>query len=88
MSICNDCIDLCTQLIKDDSTIEPDKKSATNLNPVEIKNYDDYVAGTRYPKMKKRPVWFVYIEITKELLDDIFPGHIAGTFFVTQHFLD
>lgn len=52
VSICNDCIDLCTQLIKDDSTIEPDKKSATNLNPVEIKNYlDKYVIGQDSAKM-------------------------------------
>jgi ATP-dependent Clp protease ATP-binding subunit ClpX len=52
VSICNDCIDLCTQLIKDDSTIEPDKKSATNLNPVEIKNYlDKFVIGQDSAKM-------------------------------------
>jgi hypothetical protein len=44
--------------------------------PVEIKNYDDYVPGTRYPKMNKRPVWFVYVEIPKELLDDIKEGSI------------
>lgn len=52
VSICNDCIDLCNQLIKDDSTIEPDKKSVTNLNPVEIKNYlDKYVIGQNSAKM-------------------------------------
>lgn len=44
--------------------------------PVEIENYDDYVAGTRYPKMKKRPVWFVGITIPKELMDDIKEGSI------------
>lgn len=44
--------------------------------PVEIENYDDYVPGTRYPKMKPRKVWFVSIEIPKELLDDIKEGSI------------
>lgn len=44
--------------------------------PVEIKDYDDYVPGTRYPKMKEKPVWFVYIEIPKVLLDDIKEGTI------------
>lgn len=44
--------------------------------PVEIKDYDDYVPGTRYPKMKEKAVWFVYIEIPKSLLDDIKEGTI------------
>jgi hypothetical protein len=44
--------------------------------PMEIKNYEDYVPGTRYPKMEERKVWFVYIEIPKELLDDIKEGSI------------
>lgn len=44
--------------------------------PVEIKDYDDYVAGTRYPKMQERPVWFVLIEIPNELLDEIREGSI------------
>jgi hypothetical protein len=44
--------------------------------PIEVKDYEDYVPGTRYPKMKKRSVWFVYIEIPKALLDDIKEGSI------------
>jgi hypothetical protein len=44
--------------------------------PIEIEDYEDYVPGTRYPKMVERPVWFVYIEIPKELLDDIKEGSI------------
>jgi hypothetical protein len=44
--------------------------------PVEVKDYDDYVAGTRYPKMSPKKVWFVYIEIPKDLLDDIKEGSI------------
>jgi hypothetical protein len=44
--------------------------------PMEIKNYEDYVPGTRYPKMEERKIWFVYIEIPKDLLDDIKEGSI------------
>jgi len=44
--------------------------------PVEVKDYEDYVAGTRYPKMAPKKVWFVFIEIPKDLLDDIKEGSI------------
>lgn len=44
--------------------------------PVEVENYDDYIPGTRYPKSKEKPVWFVYIEIPKSLLDEIKEGTI------------
>ena len=44
--------------------------------PVEIENYEDYVAGTRYPKMKEKPIWFVFIEIPNELLDEIREGSV------------
>lgn len=44
--------------------------------PIEIKNYDDYVQGTRYPKMVKKEVWFVQIEIPKELMNEIKEGSI------------
>lgn len=44
--------------------------------PVEVKDYEDYVPGTRYPKMSPRKVWFVKIEMPKELLDDIKEGSI------------
>ena len=44
--------------------------------PVEVKDYEDYVPGSRYPKMAPKKVWFVYIEIPKELLDDIKEGSI------------
>ena len=69
----------------------PDPKGATRLVnigckvkfakskvkvPVEVKNYDDFIPGTNFPKMKERPVWFVYIEVPKELLDDIKQGTI------------
>lgn len=44
--------------------------------PVEVDNYEDFVPGTRYPKMKKRRVWFIEIEIPKELMNDIREGSI------------
>jgi hypothetical protein len=44
--------------------------------PVEVKNYDDFVQGTRYPKMINRKVWFVEITVPIELMDDIKEGSI------------
>lgn len=44
--------------------------------PVEIVDYEDFVPGTRYPKMHKRKVWFVEIVIPFELMDDIKEGSI------------
>lgn len=53
VAICNDCIDLCNQLIKDDSSVvESDKNSNLNLNPIDIKNYlDQYVIGQNSAKV-------------------------------------
>jgi len=44
--------------------------------PIEVKDYDDFVQGTNYPKGVKRKVWFVRIEIPLELMDDIKEGSI------------
>lgn len=44
--------------------------------PVEVKDYDDFVQGTRYPKMTEKHVWFVEIEIPKELMNEIKEGSI------------
>lgn len=44
--------------------------------PVEVKDYEDFVPGTRYPKMAKRKVWYVEIVIPFELMDDIKEGSI------------
>lgn len=44
--------------------------------PVEVKNYDDFVPGTNYPKGAKREVWLVKITIPMELMDDIKEGSI------------
>jgi hypothetical protein len=44
--------------------------------PVEVKDYDDFNPGTRYPKMHKRKVWFVEITIPFDLMNDIKEGSI------------
>jgi hypothetical protein len=44
--------------------------------PVEVEAPDDFVPGTRYPKMNKKAVWLVYIEMPKEIMDDIREGSI------------
>ena len=44
--------------------------------PVQVKDYDDFQPGSRYPTMAKRKVWFVEIEIPFELMDDIKEGSI------------
>ena len=44
--------------------------------PVEVTNYEDFVQGTRYPKMAEKKVWFVEIEIPKNLMNEIKEGSI------------
>jgi len=44
--------------------------------PIEITNYDDFVPGTKYPRMEQRKIWFVKITIPLELMDDIKQGSI------------
>jgi len=44
--------------------------------PVEVDDYDDFQPGSRYPKMKEKPIWLVYIEMPKEIMDDIREGSI------------
>lgn len=44
--------------------------------PVDVKSYDDFIPGTRYPKVSPRKVWYVEIEIPVELMDDIKQGSI------------
>lgn len=44
--------------------------------PVEVQDYEDFVPGTRYPKMTKKSIWFVEITIPFELMDDIKEGSI------------
>ena len=44
--------------------------------PVQIKSSEDYKPGTHYPKSVEREVWLVYIELPKELMNDIREGSI------------
>jgi hypothetical protein len=44
--------------------------------PIEITNYDDFVPGTKYPRMQQRKIWFVKITIPLDLMDDIKEGSI------------
>lgn len=51
------------------------KKSSIKV-PVEVKDYEDFVPGTRYPKMKWKSIWLVSIEMPKTLMDDIREGSV------------
>jgi ATP-dependent Clp protease ATP-binding subunit ClpX len=52
VAICSECIDLCTQLINDDSTIQSEKSVNVDYDPVEIKSYlDEHVIGQDDAKM-------------------------------------
>lgn len=44
--------------------------------PIEVKNYDDFMPGSRYPKSVKRKIWLVLIEMPKDLMDDIKEGSV------------
>jgi hypothetical protein len=44
--------------------------------PVEVKDYEDFVPGTRYPKGVEKKIWFVCIEIPKDLMNEIKEGSI------------
>lgn len=44
--------------------------------PVEVKNYDDLVPGTNYPKGAEREVWLVKIVVPNDLMDDMKEGSI------------
>jgi hypothetical protein len=44
--------------------------------PVQVKDYDDLIAGTNYPKYSEKTVWFCKIVIPLELMDDIKEGSI------------
>ena len=44
--------------------------------PVAVTEPDDYIPGTRYPKSTMRDVWLIYIEMPKELMNDIREGSI------------
>lgn len=44
--------------------------------PVTVTGYEDLLPGTNYPRMSKKKVWLFFIEMPKELMDDIREGSI------------
>lgn len=44
--------------------------------PIEIKNESDFISGTKYPKTIFKSVWLVYIQLPRDLIDDIREGSI------------
>ena len=64
----------CKRLVNLGCTIKW-KKTKIRV-PVEVDDYDDFQPGSRYPKMKEKPIWLVYIEMPKEIMDDIREGSI------------
>jgi len=51
-------------------------KKSTIKTPIEIKTEDDFITGTKYPKMTKKNIWLVEIVIPKELMQDISSGSV------------
>lgn len=44
--------------------------------PVDIKSPDDFEAGTKMPKMAKKPIWLVTIVMPKKLMQEIQQGSL------------
>lgn len=44
--------------------------------PIEVTSEEDFVQGTRYPKSVEKKVWFIEIEIPKQLMNEIKEGSI------------
>ena len=44
--------------------------------PIKVKTPDDFVPGTKMPKMKKVPVWLVKIVMPKKLMQEIQQGSL------------
>jgi hypothetical protein len=44
--------------------------------PVKVKNYKDFVPGTKMPKLGKTQVWLVEITVPKKLMRDIHQGSL------------
>lgn len=52
VAICSDCIDLCTKLIEDDTSVTKETTDEESIDPVQIKeNLDKYVIGQENAKM-------------------------------------
>lgn len=46
-------------------------KKAHELVPVDVKTPDDYEPGTKKPKMKKKPIWLVYMSIPRRFVEAV-----------------
>ena len=44
--------------------------------PIKIETPDDYEAGTKMPKMGKKPIWLVTIVMPKKLMQEIQQGSL------------
>ena len=44
--------------------------------PIKVENPDDFEAGTKMPKMAKKPVWLVTIVMPKKLMQEIQQGSL------------
>jgi hypothetical protein len=44
--------------------------------PIKIETPDDYEAGTKMPKMAKKPIWLVTIVMPKKLMQEIQQGSL------------
>jgi hypothetical protein len=44
--------------------------------PIEIKNESDFVPGTKYPKTVFKAVWLVYIQLPRDLIEDVREGSV------------
>ena len=51
-------------------------KKTKMLVPVAVENPEDYMAGTHYPKSQERKIWLVYINVPKELMEEMRKGSI------------
>jgi hypothetical protein len=62
------------RLLRLDCTVK--FKETTIEVPVKVDKPEDFKVGTHFPKLVKREVWLVYIEMPKALMNDIREGSI------------
>ena len=63
-------------LKRDFKHLNVDIKKTKIKVPIEIKNESDFVPGTKYPKTVFKSVWLVYIQLPRDLIEDIREGSI------------
>lgn len=44
--------------------------------PVKIESEEDFIPGGHYPKAANKQIWLVYIQVPKEIMDDVREGSI------------